>query len=505
MTIPASALVSVNPGVIGAGGAALDLSGLILTNDTAVPLGAVSQFSNAQAVSDFFGAASTEATLAAIYFAGYANSTQKPGNLLFSQYNIAAVGAYLRSGPGLTLAKVQAIPSGTLSVTVDGVVKTSTAVNLSTATSLSNAATIIAGAFTGGPAVTFDSQRGAFKLASATTGATSTISFGSGTIAAGLLLTGPTGAVVSQGAAVATPAAAMGAAVVAAQNWASFMTVFEPVLADKIAFATWCAQQNNRFAYACWDTDVNAVASGNTTAFGPQVAALNLSGSIPITADPTYAAQQGVTVASLAMPLAAAVLGMVASIDFGRTNGRVTLAYRSVPGVAAGVGSQTVAAILAANGYNFYGAYASASDQFTFLQPGQIGGSFDWIDSYVNQIWMNAAFQSALLNLLVNAGSIPYNNFGYSMIESSLLESIQLALDFGAIRDGVALNGTQAAIVNGNAGRKVDDVLSTRGWYLLVKDPGTAARAARTTPQITFFYTDGGSVQTINMASILVQ
>lgn len=507
MSIPASALVSVNPAVIGAGGAALNLSGLILTNDTAVPLGQVAQFATAGAVADFFGPASTEAALAGAYFGGFENSTQKPGNLLFAQHNTAAVGAYLRGASlaGMTLAQLQAIPAGALTVTVDGVAKTTSSVNLSTATSFSNAASLISAAFTSGPTVSYDAQRQAFKIASTTTGTASTITFASGALADALSLTAAKGAVTSQGAATATPSGTMSAVVSAALNWAGFTTVFEPVLADKVAFATWCSQQNNRFVYACWDTDPNAVVSGNTSAFGPQIAALNLSGSVALTADPVYAATKGVSLASLALPLAAFVLGTMASIDFGRTNGRVTFAYRAGPGIAPGVGSLTVANTLKANGYNFYGDYATSSAQFTFMQPGQIGGAFDWIDSYVNQIWLNSSMQSALLNLITNAGTIPYNNFGYSMIESSLLDPITQAINFGAIRAGVALSASQIADVNAAAGRQVASVLQTRGWYLLIKDPSAAVRAQRGSPEITLFYVDGGSVQTINMASILIQ
>ncbi len=79
MSIPASEIVQVVPGVIGAGGSALDLNGLILTTDTAVPVGTVQSFATARDVERFFGATSTEATLAGIYFNGFDNSTRKPG------------------------------------------------------------------------------------------------------------------------------------------------------------------------------------------------------------------------------------------------------------------------------------------------------------------------------------------------------------------------------------------------------------------------------------------
>lgn len=508
MTIPASKLVQVLPGVIGTAGAAVTLNGLILTNNGAVPIGTVSQFSTAAAVAAFFGAQSTEAILAGIYFQGFDNSTAKPGNLLFAQYPAGPVAAYLRTAnlSFMTLTQLQAL-TGILTITVDGVAKTSSAINLAAATSFSNAATLIAAAFSGpsAPVVSYDAQRAAFVFTSPTSGAASTISFASGTLAAGLFASAANGAVTSQGAIAGTPSAAMNAIVSAASNWASFMTTFEPALADKINFATWAVQQNNRYVYAAWDTDVNAVVSGNLTAFGPQVNSLNLSGTIPLTADPARAAALGLTVGQLAMPLAAFVMGAIASVDFGRTNGRTTLAYRAQSGLVTGVTDATVADILDVNGYNFYGDYATSSQAFRFLQPGSVGGPFAWVDSYIGQITLNSSLQQSLLSFLAAAGSVPYNLDGYAQLETVCLDPINAAINFGTIRQNVKLDNSQIVLVNSGAGQKIDNVLSSRGWYLQIKDPGAVVRANRGSPSMTFWYMDGGSIQQIKLASILVQ
>lgn len=507
MSIPAKKLVEIIPGVIGVGGAALALSGLMLTADTAVPINTIKEFSEAEAVSLFFGPESSEALLAAVYFAGFDGSTQKPGNLLFSQYPTAPVAAYLRSASlaSMALAELQAVTPGIMTVTVDGVLKTSTSIDLSGATSFSNAAVLITAEFASGPVFTFDAQRAAFVATSGTTGAASTITVAAGDIATALKLTTATGAVLSQGAVAAVPSSAMDAIKAKALNWASFMTVFEPLTADKVLFATWTSQQQDRFAYMCWDTDVQASTQGTTTAFGAQVASLGLSGSVPFSADPAQAAALGVTLASIVRPLAAFGMGYMASIDFGQTNGRTTAAYRSQGGIVAGVADATVGDTLVENGYNFYGDYATSQQTFRFLQNGQVSGRFAWLDSFANEIWMNANFQQELLSFMAAAGSIPYNNTGYSAIETVLQTPINDALNFGAIRGGVTLTGAQVVAVNSSAGQKIDTVLSTRGWYLSIKDPGGAVRAARGTPSMTLYYCDGGSIQQMRMASLLVQ
>lgn len=492
MSIPASEVVQVNPSVLGGGGAAVSLTGLMLTNSTAIPIGTVQAFASQPDVSAFFGPASTEATLANNYFLGYDNATAKPGNLLFAQYPAAPVAGYLRGGKvsGLTLAQLQAL-AGTLTVTVDGTPKTSSAINLTAATSFSNAATIILAAFTT-PNFTFtyDAQRGAFVATSSTTGAASIVSFGSGTISAGLLLTAATGAVTSAGAIAATPSAALDAITGLTLNWASFMTVFEPVLADKMLFAAWCNGRNKRFSYVAFDTDAANASGANPSGFGAQV---------------TTAAYNGIIAVYGAAAYAAAVMGFIASIDFARTNGRITTAFKAQGGLAASVSDSASAANLRANGYNYFGAYATANDSSIFLFPGKVSGSFVWIDAYVDQIQLNSSFQSALLALLTNSPSIPYNANGKSLTESALLGPISAAVNFGSIRSGVALSPVQINQVNSAAGAQIDTVLSSRGWYLQILDASVAVRAARGSFPITFWYMDGGSVQNLNMASIAVQ
>lgn len=143
-TIPVAEVVRVTPGVLAAGGSAANLTGLVLTTNTRVPIGTVSQFASVAAVSLFFGATSAEVQNATKYFAGFDNSNKKPARILFAQYPQDDVAAYVRGGniSGLSLTQLQAL-SGTLSVTIDGVVKTGS-VNLSGATSFTNAAEIIA-------------------------------------------------------------------------------------------------------------------------------------------------------------------------------------------------------------------------------------------------------------------------------------------------------------------------------------------------------------------------
>lgn len=498
MSIPASVIASATPSVISAGGSALDMIGFFLTNNTRAPIGSALTFPTDDAVGDYFGETSVEYQLAQIYMAGFDNSNVKPGSIGFFQFAPAAVSAYLRGASlaSMTLTQLQAL-SGTLTLTVDGVVKTSSAINLSGATSFSNAAALISAAFTGGPTVAFDSQSSAFTFTSTTTGAASTITYASGTLAASLLLTQATGAVLSQGSAAMTPATVMPALVKATTNWVSFTTTFDPDNGSgntqKMAFATWANAQNNRYMYAGWDTDAAPTASNAaTTSFGYQIKNNSVSGVMPIWGP---------------VDKAAFAMGALAAIDFTETNGRITFAFKGQSGLTADVTDATIYSNLLANGYNMYAEFATANDTFTFLTPGSIGGQYDWADSYVNQIWLNNQFQLDIMEGLTTAKSVPYNTEGDATIESWLMDTITQFGNFGGLQAGTQLSSTQINEVNTAAGLPIANTLFTRGWYLqvLASQATAQVRAARTSPPCSFWYMDGGSVQQLNIASVMVQ
>lgn len=570
--IPASQIVSVAPSVLSAGGTAIDLTGLFLTQNTRVPLGQILSFPTSQSVSSYFGATSNEAALAAIYFLGFNNSNKKPGFCLFTQYNTTAVSAYLRGGSvsALSLSALQAV-NGNLTLTINGTV-TSGTINLATATGFSSAAqiiadtldivgpqvasvtgtisgttltvtslssgtlaigqiiqgtSVIAGTYitafmsgTGGtgtyavsssqnvgsetlniftPGVSYDSVSGAFVIVSNTTGTNSTINYASGTVATALLLTQSTGAVLSQGANALTPGTGapltfMNSVTAFTQNWAAFTTVFEAVSADKISFAQWTNSQNNRYLYAMWDTNIVNTQAGGPSNSVSTIISDNYSGTALLYSNPAVDLIGG--------EVAAFLLGAIASIDYTETNGRSTMAFKAQTGLAPQVTNVVISQYLQQYGLSYYGDWTSANSQFTFLYPGNITGPFLWIDSYVNQIWLNNQLQIALMSLLTSAKSVPYNTLGYGLIEAACMDPILTAVNFGSIVPGVPLSASQVAQVNAAAGYAIDQTITQRGWYLQVLPASAQVRQARQSPPITLFYADGESIQSISIASI---
>jgi hypothetical protein len=506
MTVSANLFVDVTPGVLSAGGNALAMNGICVTENARVPIGTVLSLPNPTAVQNYFGPTSHEATLAGVYFLGYNNSTMKPGAMLFAQYPASAVAGYLRGG-NISLAQIRAVTPGTLTITFAGTPLVSSTITLSGAASPSIAAGIIQSAFSTPPFnVTYDSVSGAFVFTSTSTGSNETIIFPSDTIATPLMLTAATGAVLSQGAAAAAPSAFMAGITAVTQNWASFFLAFDPDggsgFTQKMLFSEWTNSTDDRYAFIAWDTDITPTESvPATSSWGYALQQANLSGT-NLNYEPSD------------QYLAAFVSGAIASINFSQKNGRITFAFKGQTGLIAGVTTDTAAINLGGdpqtpgsfgNGYNYYAAVATANQEFLFYQRGTVSGPWDWLDSYINQIWLNNQFQLALLSFMSQVNSFPYNPQGYALVEAACMDVIAAGLNFGAYVAGVPLSDAQTAEVNNAAGTDIAGILSTQGWYLQILPASPQVRQSRASPPMTFWYMDGESIQAISLASVDVQ
>lgn len=353
------------------------------------------------------------------------------------------------------------------------------------------------------PTVTFDALRQAMVITSPTTGVNSLVNFAAGTIATGLKLTSATGAVLSQGAAATTPTPALNALIASTTNFASFMTVWEADVDTALGFANWVSTVNaagpDRFLYAEWDSNAAETVGSAPDSFGAQVTALEYDGSVPI-----YDTTAGQKAAFLG--------GLLASINFNVPNARLTAAFKKQAGLAPDITDATSAANLAGtpygsggNGYNFYGAFGTATTNFNWFMPGSMPGDWKWIDPYWNQIAMGQDFILALATLEDNSPSLPYTTPGNTLIRSTIAPTVQKYLTFGAIRAGVPLSATQAAEVDSEAGVTISTVLSTLGWYLQILPATAEVRGIRGSPPMKFWYTDGGSIQSLMLATVDVQ
>lgn len=484
--------VQINPGVLPAGGSAVDLNGLILTDSQYAPVGSVPSFANKEDVGRYFGFTSTEYGMAAIYFNGYDGSTKKPGALLFAQFNEVAVSAWLRSGSlaDMTLDQLKLI-SGTLILTVDGTVKTSSNIVLTSVTSFAQAATVIKTAIGSGVDVVYDTVQKAFIIKSSTTGAASTITYATGTAATALRFTASTGSIISQGADIANVPSLMVSVLDKTQNWALFTTSFECDEAQHLAFSSWVNSENYRFGYVAHYDEADAKVQGSTSTLTYKlIETYNYQNVVPVYGDQTYAAS---------------ALGYAASLDFDRQEGRVPFKYREQSGLVANVTSSADCTALKANGYNLYGAYTANDFDTQYWAEGAITGDFKWFDSFCFQIWLNSRLMRNAIDLFKSNRSLPYNTRGDAAIEASFADTIEQGKVFGGIRTGIDLSASQLDEIKNAVGVDVAASIASKGWYLYIPKATAQQRADRIRPGCSFYYTDGGSVQKITLASIMVQ
>lgn len=492
MSIPASRIVTINPSAIGTGGNPLAMNTLLITEASERVIG-VQQFGSAAEVGAFFGLTSDEYMFAQRYFLGYDGAFKLPGSLLVTESPAAPLPAILRGASvrSMSLEELKAI-SGDFTVSVGGTPIT-IAVNFSTVTSFSQAAALLTDMtnFVGD----FNEQLQRFEVTTIDLGAgpSVTISFASGAVGEALLMTEDAGARIDRGRSELTPAQLMTYALNLTQNFGVITHVREQDRATKEAFAEWNTLQNSRFAYIAQDTAGSALEANNAASFGAWLKDTEQNGTTPY-----YGTLQQV----------AALCGGIAAIDFKRTNGRRNIMFMKQSGLPATVTDEDDYTALMSNGYTFYASFATANDEFRFTTNGAVSGAFKWLDNYVNQIYLNAQFQLALMTMLTSYGFISYNETGKAIHRAALLDPIREMVNFGAIvplTDPAALSEQQKSIINTQAGYDVTPSLLATGWAIDIKTPDAQTRGLRGSFPLTFWYTDGGSVQQVNLASINVQ
>lgn len=493
MTIPASELVDLQPRTLGGGLNGVELNGVLLSDSALLPANMIYPFGSPDAVSNYFGAESAEYALASGYFLADDNKQKSPTTLYFYRVITEAVAGWLRGAKvSANLSAFQAVTDGALSLSIDGAAVNLTGIDLSEATSYSAIAEAVQAKLTGGATVTYNSNFGAFIITSGTTGENSSVSFASpaesGTDLSALMnLSETSGAITSIGSEAQTLTQNMQNLIKSGQNWVTFMPVFQETDEQKEELATWCNSKGTRFAYIANEVNGNALVPNNSACFAQKVK--------------DY---YGIFNCYNTKSFCALAMGYAASMDLDRTNGRKAFAYRSQAGLSFTVDDAEDASALLSNGYNFYGSYATAAEEFTLAQNGQISGNAKWFDTYLGQIWLKAQMQAAWLTVLKNANTLPFNVDGYSAIYAGSIDVINAGINAGLIVSGVNLSAAQIDQVNREAGMDISETLYTQGWFLQIPDADTQTRVARGPLRPNFWYCDGGSIQTIQGTSTTI-
>ena len=502
MAIPASELVRVQPRVLAGTGQDLAFNGLFLDTNAAIPTNTLVTFRDASSVSDYFGASSAEYRAARVYFNGYNNSFIKPTALYFWRANTASAPAFIRgktfkaSGIDSMIAAIQGADGGSATVSYSGNTVSVDKAATAAITAPSGAAEYLTAALkdTDIPAVcTWNPVLSCFILTAPAGNIAAGKSLGiTGALAAAMGLDAASAAASSLSALGETYTGILNNVTESTQNFVTFSTIDEVSKDDAVLLASWSnAQYNesNQFLYVWWSTD-NALktedASGTAAAVFKEAEYIGTAG--------VYGAVE----------YAAFLMGAIASIDWDRTNGAITLAYKAQSGLAANVTVKAEAANLTANGVNFMGDYASRNDNFILFQPGQTFGAWRWIDAYINSCWLNNALQVQILAGMEMAGRVPYNTVGYSRIRAWCADVIDRALNNGVIDRNVNISQTQINELINEAGEDISTELYNNGYVLQILDADATIRQSRTSPSCNFWYTYAGSVHKINLPSTAV-
>lgn len=496
MAIPASQIVNVTPRLIAAGGTDLVMNGLLLTTNALIPLTDYAlSFTSADAVGDYFGMTSDEYLFAVRYFLGYDNSFKKPRALLIAPRVLSDAAGWLRGGKNTaTLAALQAVTNGAMEIDVDGTTVSLSSVDFSAATSFSDVAATLTTAFSSAATVTYSSFTGAFQITSNTVGASSSVSFASapasGTDLSALLnLAEGTGAVVSPGVAAMSVAENMAAVRTFSDNWVTFTSAYTATDSEVLDLAAWATGMGVDYLYVPWSTDAELLNPNSTTSIAAQLTAANAAATAGVYG--TYA-------------YAAFVMGAAASIDWDRINGVINFAHKGQSGLAPNVTDGQTAAALEAQDWNFYGNYATRNDNFYLFFPGVMFGQYGFIDPYINAIWLKNVIQVSCMAGLAASGRVPYNDAGYALIRAWLVDPVNRALRNGTIDAGVTLSESQKAQLIQEAGEDISEELFTNGFVIRIDDPGASVRVNRESPTISLWYTYGGGVNRLEIASTAI-
>ena len=447
---------------------------------------------------------------------------------------IPAASASLTLGP-VVLSELTSIRTGGFDIEVDGTNQVITGLDFTSCASLADVAGVLDSSLQMyGLSAALNSAGTAIVLSTLSTGSTATLSYGKPTtnspstdlvnrlkttqadgavlvtpgtdghsgifteLAAALRLTQSTAAVLSPGVDAMTPAENMEAILDLTENFVCFTTVTQPTQADALAFAQWATSKGVNYLYIYWDNDPALLQAGSSSTIAAALKQANVSATCGVWNNLDYAAL---------------IMGTAASIDWNRRNGTITFAFKAQEGVPANVTRGTDAVNLEAQGMNFMGDYATRNDQFIFLYPGQMFGSWKWIDTYLNAVWLNNALQVACMNGFEQTPRVPYNQEGYTLLKSWCLDPINRALYSGIIDTGVALSESQKAQLVREAGRDISQELTNDGYVLQVgydpDDPSddsaeAAARVNRESPEASLWYCYGGSVHRLNLASTVL-
>lgn len=369
-----------------------------------------------------FGTVADEYKAAALYF----GQVPRPNTLMIGRWANTAQSGFVRGGvltaAEQTLSNFTVVTTGSMLVTVDGVLKTLTGINLSTAGNLNAVATLLTTALAGAAIVTWDGQR--FKITSTTTGATSTVTYGSNhtsgiNLAPLLKVSSTTASPPVAGALAEQPVDA--AAKFIDQSGAWYGLMFSAVITDPqhLAVSELIEGADLSRLYGVGSTSTQLLDATVTNDIGSQMKALDRRRTF-VNYSPNPQSP-------------AATFGRAFSVNFSANRSTITLMYKQMPGVVPELLTETQALALKAKRVNVYAAYQNDT---AIYQYGVMSGQA-YFDEIHGLDWFKDALQTSLYNLLYQSKTkVPQTDAGMNQIVTKAAATCNEAVNNGLVAPG---------------------------------------------------------------------
>jgi len=461
---------------------ARQFGGRFYDQNVKIPTGTVIEFSDANSVSKYFGAATPEHNYSLFYFSFIGKQVTKPKIISFARWNPANTAPIIIGGSKIgSIASFAALTVGAaFGVSIAGTRHIITGMDFSAVITYADIAAVLqaairaAGASSGANwtacTVTCDGSNFIFTggetnntetpievYADSASGDNDTINLirwrGLVGNSAYLVYT-EVCAINSAGAKGQEPDVAFAKDVENDNNFGSFFFIDDLTAEQVVAIATENNSYNNNFIF-CFGID-----SENLAAFADIV---ELSGTATTVIENPLAPSESTPNAAL-IPMV-----VLAATDFNRPDASQNYMFQQAD-VMPVIFDTYTSDLLDGLRINYYGATQTAGKLISFYQRGYMtGGADDATDigTYANEVWFKEYIAVALMNILLALGKVSANAQGRGVILSTIQSRVNLALYNGVISVGKILTNTQKAYITSITGspdswRQVQDT----GYWL---------------------------------------
>ncbi|WP_179038234.1 DUF3383 domain-containing protein [Limnobaculum xujianqingii] len=455
MSMKQNRYVDIASAVIGATAVPMrKLTARIFSTDPRIPAGKVLEFSSGQ-VDELLGTDSPEAKFARQYFSYVSPApVNKPRELQIASYEPVGRNPTIFGVRAGSLADLQAVSNGSLILTIGGVNKTLSAIDLTSATSYADVASIVQAKMNAQPEpqfktgyITFDSLSSAFTLMGGVQEqATISVLFSELSDLMGL-----SSGITSSGNSSQSPLNAFIAAEKVSDSFGSATFLTELALSQAVELAEYVAGENVKYQLHLMTTLENAE-DYSAALIGTASTGLNLY------TDAGFFAQ--------ALPMA-----VMAATDYDRTNATTNYMYRQF-GVTfpSQVSTDMDADNMDKLRVNYYGETAVAGSVIKFYQRGFLcGGSSNPLDMSVhaNEQWLKAYITQQWFTLQLATRGIPANQDGEARARMIIADTVTRALDNGTILPGKTITVNQQIAIADASGDDLAwfDVQDKGYWY----------------------------------------